>query len=279
MSVVVRDLGPEFLAFWDGDRDWEKYVGRHPQVLNDLTRTGRTLTPDRLEKVLAQYPEVEERIRANARRGMRWIEEAARLVVPVLEAEEVDIQAVSMVGVNTSNGWVADDTLYLALEMIPDERAARILAAHEIAHALQQPLPEEPWPDDGTLGQGIYSEGFATALTVELFGEYGLAEHLWFGPGYDDWLADCERREQEARAAILADFDSEDDGVVNRHLAMNCGGELPDRIGYFVGTRLIQALRRDHNWPELARWSVERATGELRALLSAETAGSGPRAD
>lgn len=270
MTVVVRDLVPAFLEFWAApDRQWDEYAGRHPDVLNDFTRTGRTLEPERLEKVLAAYPELEPRIRANAPHAVRWIEEAAARVVPVLDAEHVDIHGVAMVGLGTSNGWVHDGTLYLAVEMIPDESSAEILAAHEIAHALQFPLPEQPWPDDGPLGLSIYSEGFATALTAELFPQYGLAEHLWFGSGYDEWLADCESRRQEAETAILADLDSEDDAVSGRYLTMSGQTDFPKRIGYFVGTHLIQALRRDHTWPELARWSTARAMDEVRARLSA----------
>ncbi|WP_157979734.1 hypothetical protein [Kribbella monticola] len=267
MSVVVRNLVPAFLEFWsDPDRQWGEYVEQHPDVLNDFTRSGRTPTREQVEKALASYPERETRIRANAPHGRRWIEQAADRVVPLLEAEHLDIEGVAMVGLGTSNGWVNDGTLYLAVELIPDERAAEILAAHEIAHALQFPLPEQPWSEDGPLGQRIYSEGFATALTAELFPQYSLAEHLWFGPGYDDWLADCERHETTARAAILAELESEDEQVSRRYLTLS--GETPHRIGYFVGTRLIQGLRRDHSWPELARWSTDQAMNAVRASLA-----------
>lgn len=259
---------PAFLAFWDNAPEgWEEYVAQHPEVLDDLTRFGAELTPERRDHALAAYREREERIRANAPHGVRWIEEAAQRVAPLLEAEQVDLRGVAMVGVDTSNGWVSRDTLYLAVEQIPDERSARILATHEIAHALQQPLPAEPWHDDGTLGCAIYSEGFATALTVELFPEYSLAEHLWFGTGYDDWLANCERQQQQASAAIYQELDSDDGTTLNSYLALGGERDFPTRIGYFVGTRLIQALRRDHTWPELARWSTTRATHELEIHL------------
>ncbi len=144
MGLEVRDLVPAFLAFWDNAPDgWDEYVERHPEVLDDLTRTGRTLTPERRDHALTAYRRLEERIWANAPHGVRWIEEAADRVVPLLGAEHVDLHGVAMVGLDTSNGWVSGRTLYLAVEQIPDERAARILAAHEIAHALQRPLPAE----------------------------------------------------------------------------------------------------------------------------------------
>ncbi|RZU01434.1 hypothetical protein EV645_8265 [Kribbella rubisoli] len=269
MSVTVRDLVPAFIDFWaSADRPWDEYIEKHPDVLNDLTRSGRTLQEAQREKTFAAYEQFADRIRANAPHATRWIEQAADRVVPLLDAGHIDIDGVAMVGLATSNGWVAGGTLYLAVELIPDERGAEILGAHEIAHALQAPLPEQPWPDEGPLGEDIYSEGFATALTAELFPQYTLAEHLWFGPGYDDWLADCQRQEAAARAAILGNLDSEDDDVIRRFLTLSGKSEFPQRIGYYVGTRLIQDLRREHSWPDLARWSTARAMHELRAWLT-----------
>jgi hypothetical protein len=264
MTVRVRDLVPGYLDFRaNGDGDWDEYVAKHPEVLNDLTRSGRTLQPAQRDKAFAAYEQYADRIRANAPHATRWIVQAADRVVPLLDAAHVDINGVAMVGLATSNGWVADGTLYLAVELIPDERAAEILAAHEIAHALQAPLPDQPWPDEGPLGQDIYSEGFATALTAELFPQYPLAEHLWFAPGYDDWLADCRHHETAARAEILANLDSTDDEVSRRFLTLSGESGFPQRIGYYVGTQFIQHLRKQHEWPALARWSTDRALHEL----------------
>jgi hypothetical protein len=153
-------------------------------VIEDLRRSGRVPEP---RQALQLYPTVVELIEAHAEAGTAWVEQAAELVVPVLDAAHLDLQAVVMVGLGTSNGWVSEfrgrPTLFLAVEQIPDTAFPRILAVHELAHAVQ--LPEVP--------------------------EYGLAEHLWFGGGYDDWLAECLRALPAAQAAILADLESEDD--------------------------------------------------------------------
>jgi hypothetical protein len=275
MPIIVRNLVPEFLQFWqqaagqDEQRQlalWHEYVDAHPEVIEDLRRSGRVPNP---RQALKLYPTVAELIEANAEAGTGWVEEAAELVVPVLDAAQLDLQAVVMVGVGTSNGWVSEfrgrPTLFLAVEQIPATAYPRILAAHELAHAVQ--LPEVAWLDDGPLGQWIYSEGFATALTAELLPEYGLAEHLWFGGGYDDWLAECLHVLPAAQAAILADLESEDDDVAGRYLYLNRESPFPHRIGYLVGTRLVQDLRRIHGWPELARWSPDRAMEEVGRAL------------
>ncbi|WP_344168286.1 hypothetical protein [Kribbella lupini] len=278
MPITVRNLVPDFLEFWDQARAedeqgqltlWAEYVERHPEVIDDFRRSGREPDP---RAALGLYPKALELIRANAEAADGWVHEAAELVAPVLDARHLELQAVVMVGLGTANGWVSDfggrPTLFLAVERIPDATAARILAAHEFAHAVQLPLPEVPWTDIGPLGQWIYSEGFATALTAELLPEYGLAEHLWFGDGYDDWLVDCLQVLPAAESAILSDLESEDDEVVGRYLTRNQGSPFPDRVGYLVGTRLVQDLRRTHDWPELARWSTEQAQQEVRRALS-----------
>ncbi|MFD0599053.1 hypothetical protein ACFQZ4_47715 [Catellatospora coxensis] len=194
----------------------------------------------------------------------------------MLQAQDLTVPCISMVGMARSNGWVSEvdgrHTLFLAVEQIPDADAARILATHEMAHAIQLPMPATPWPQDGPLGHGIFAEGFATRLTVELLPEYGIAEHLWFGPGYDGWMAECERRLPEARAEILACLDATDLGVQRRYLNLNGGHHLPDRIGYLIGVHAVEELRQAYTWPELARWGTDRAMAELRRVLAgAET--------
>jgi hypothetical protein len=115
MTVTVRDLVPEFLDFWASpDRSWDEYVEKHPEVLNDLTRSGRMLQQAQREKAFAAYEQFADRIRANAPHSTRWIEQAADRVVPLLDAGHLDIDGIAMVGLATSNGWVADGTLYLA---------------------------------------------------------------------------------------------------------------------------------------------------------------------
>jgi hypothetical protein len=269
MAVIVRDLIPAFLDFWvDPKRPWDAYIGQHPEVLNDLVRSGRTLDSERRNKAFAGYADAEARIRANAPHARPWIENAADRVGTLLGVADADISAVAMVGLFTSNGWVHDDTLYLAVEMIADPRFGEVLAAHEIAHVLQTRLAEEPWPEEGPLGVQVFGEGFATAVTAELYPQFGLADHLWFEPGHDDWLARCESQRHEAETAILVDIASEDDRVIASFLMMRGETALPRRVGYFVGTGLVQRLQRDHTWQEMARWSPDRALREIESELT-----------
>ncbi|GAB4050490.1 hypothetical protein [Catellatospora paridis] len=278
MPTLVRDLVPAFLDFWAQAADappdrqlrlWRGYIARHPEVVADVIRGGGEPDPG---PALARYPELIDRIRANGALAAGWFEQAARLVAPALQAEELTVPCVSMVGLARSNGWVSEvdgrPTLFMAVEQLPHDTAARILAAHEMAHAIQLPMPATPWPEEGPLGHGIFAEGFATLLTTELLPEYGPAEHLWFGPGHEDWLAECEQVLPAARAEILACLDATDRDVQRRYLNMHAGYHLPDRIGYLVGVRALEQLRKAYTWPQLARWDTDRAMAELRRVLA-----------
>jgi hypothetical protein len=277
MPVVVRDLVPAFLDFWkEAGRVpvarqvelWREYVAQNPDVVNDVTRRGDDPEPT---EAFSRYPALLERITTNAPLANRWITEAADLVSPALQADHLNVPCVSLVGLARSNGWVSRvdgrHTLFIAIEQVPDEVCAQILSTHEMAHALQLPLSETPWPENGPLGHGIYTEGFATALTAELMPSFGLAEHLWFGPGYDDWLAECERLLSAARAEIVQFLDSADRQIKRRYLLLSSDYHLPQRIGYLVGARAVQELRLTYSWPELARWSPDRAMEEMRRVL------------
>jgi hypothetical protein len=268
VPVEIRDLVPAFIDFWsDPGRPWDAYVAAHPEVVNDLTRSGRELDAPRVTRAIAGYEDREALVRSNATRARGWIEEAAKRVGDLLGVPDPSLRAVTMVGVCTSNGWVDHDVLYLALEMITDARLGEVIAAHEIAHVLQIRLAHEPWPDEGPLGLQVFSEGFATAATAELYPEFGLAEHLWFDSTHDDWLAACESHAQTAQAAILRDLGSEDEAVIASFLTLSGASVLPARVGYFIGANLIRQLRSDYAWQEMARWPPNRATNEVRTAL------------
>ncbi|MEU8002061.1 hypothetical protein AB0B66_12930 [Catellatospora sp. NPDC049111] len=152
MPVEVRDLVPAFLDFWQQAAEasterqlalWRDYVTCHPEVVHDVIRDGGEPDP---APAFARYPELIGRITANAPLATGWIEEAARLVAPVLQAQDLTVPCVSMVGLARSNGWVSElagrHTLFLAVEQVPAADAARILTTHEMAHAIQLRLPE-----------------------------------------------------------------------------------------------------------------------------------------
>ena len=263
MPIVVRDLVPAFLDFWAQAADattsqqqalWRAYTADHPEVVNDLVRIGADTVGSM--PAPATYAALLPRIITNAPVALDWLEGAAAEVTQVLDRTELSITCVSMVGLAGSNGWVTvfdgSPTVFLAVEQIPGPDAGRILAAHEIAHACQ-------WPEDGPIGRRTFAEGFATQLTAELMPQHPLAKHLWFDDGYEGWLADCQQALPRARHEIAAAAARDDHAATARYFMGGGGSDLPDRIGYLVGVRMIQELRRTCSWPELARWTPEQA--------------------
>jgi hypothetical protein len=63
----------------------------------------------------------------------------------------------------------------------------------------------------------------------------------------------------------------EEHEVKRCYLRLRSGYHIPERIGYLVGVRAVQELRRTHGRPELARWSTDRAMTQLRRVLQEQT--------
>jgi hypothetical protein len=148
---------PAFIEFWtraaelprsEQEALWHGYVRRHPDVVNELTRAG--ISQIDAGQALATYPRLLPRIVANAGRASGWLDEAAAAVLPLLEADDREVTCKIIIGLARSNGWVTmldgSPTIFIAIEQIPNHDAARILTAHEMAHACQ-------WPEDGAGGR------------------------------------------------------------------------------------------------------------------------------
>jgi hypothetical protein len=276
--MVIDDLVPAFAAFWADaaalpaaeqlDR-WRAYADRHPEVVNDTARWGGV--PDG-ESALSAYPQRMDRIEAFAGRVPGWIAEAAALVLPALGADDLDARCVSMVGLANSNGWVSlfegRYTLFVAVEQLTGEQEARGLITHELAHVVQLSLGQ--WPDEGPLGLALYAEGFATVLAAELMPDQTLQDHLWWGtPPNAQWMEEASRAVPEAAREIREHLRGSDSEVERRYFTLRAGHRLPDRVGYLTGVRVLQALRAEHAWPELARWTVPQAIDESERVLRA----------
>jgi hypothetical protein len=83
--------------------------------------------------------------------------------------------------------------------------------------------------------------------------------------GYEDWLAECVGREEELRARLRRDLDSEEPEVYARwFLGRPNDAGLPARCGYFLAHRWIREL--DVPLREVVGWNYERARAALDAL-------------
>jgi hypothetical protein len=205
----------------------------------------------------------------------------ARLLVDRVEAslrahellDDAAVSAVLLVGVGTSNGWVARwegaPTLFLALELLPDLPYDHVLVVHEMTHLAHERAARGIWPE--TVGTRVFAEGLASAVSARVVPGLRLDEYLWFDDAHRTWLGDCEERKFEIRDAVLTDLGL-DEGLGDRFFSAGperCAG-LPIRSGYWIGLLALQRLlaaEPGRSARGLLRWDADTATERLATAM------------
>lgn len=206
------------------------------------------------------------------------VAEAAPAMVAILE--EVDPQVRKVLGVETKSspvhvlvvgpsstnavvGRLGDDVaLFHCLEWYRSEEGARVLAAHEDAHAWHEiALGEQPPADD--VAWMAFSEGMAISASREVVPGRPEDDYFWFGyDGFEDWLGWCQERRDEL-VARFAEALEEPDAFDTFFGAGLVEGRW--RVGYFVADEVVKGLGR--SLPELAAMSVADARDAVRKFL------------
>jgi hypothetical protein len=188
--------------------------------------------------------------------------------------DNADVPAVLLVGVGTSNGWVARwegaPTLFLALELLPDPPYDEILVVHEMTHLAHDRSRLEPWPE--TVGTRVFAEGLATAVSARMTPGRRPDEYLWFGDAHRKWLDACDRRRAEIRAAVLDGLDL-DEELGDQFFSANPDRSrgLPVRCGYWIGLLAVDrilAAEPERSARLALSWSAETATERLAAAIA-----------
>ena len=264
----VDSAVPDFLAFWaeaEGEsrdvqrRLWQELYEEPNRDLFDLYYTNWA-SPEMLDAALDRFQDEAGTIAARADSLPQRIADAARVTADFLgqPLPELDVQL--LVGLFSSDGWVTTfrdrPTLFLAVEYIPPYDA--IFFAHECTHLVHRATGF----DGDTVAAGVFAEGLAVAVSAALEAGHGEAVYLWMRDEREDWLAECIEREDELRARLRADLDSEDADVYARwFLGRPNDSGLPSRCGYFVANRWVAGLGVPYR--ELVTWDYERARAGL----------------
>lgn len=177
---------------------------------------------------------------------------------------------VLLVGPSSTNavvGRIGDDVaLFHCLEWFRSPEGARVLAAHEDAHAWNEVvLGEEPPADDAAWM--AFSEGMAIHASRAVVPGRPDDDYFWFGyDGFEDWLDWCRERRDELIGRFGEALD--DPAAVETFF----GAGLVEgrwRVGYFVADEVVKGLGR--TLPELAAMSVSEGREAVRRAL--QTAG------
>jgi hypothetical protein len=216
----------------------------------------------------------------------RWLVEQT---AGVLRAEGLldneDLAAVFLVGVGSSDGWVASwleaPALFLALERLPEPPFDEVLVAHELIHLAHERRRPVPWP--ATVGTRLFAEGLASALSRRLVPGLALDAYLWVDDAHRDWLSECQRRSGQLCAGLLRDLELEEEhGQRYFSASPQLAEGLPVRGGYWAGMLAVQRLLDEPSEASprpLLDWDFRTATNELtRALTDIDQtiAGSAP---
>lgn len=159
-----------------------------------MSTTSHGGDPSRRSRMIAAAPGLAAGLADAEQRARRAVAETAAMLNDRGLLPDAVLPTALMVGVGTSNGWVApldgELTLFLALEMLPSPPYDKVLVAHEAIHLIHHRLRPDPWPE--TVATRLYDEGLATALSQRLVPGLRLDEYLWFDTGWGKWLHDCE---------------------------------------------------------------------------------------
>jgi hypothetical protein len=277
VSVVkVETPYRDFLAFWaraeHAPRDEQKqlwrelYAERHPGVMEHYLRLFGDAGS--LDDALGRYAEVvgtfDERFAALA------LEQRAGKVAELLRAPETP-RAVALVGLFTADAWSDDldgsPVAFFALERMP--LGSSVVATHEFAHASHRLARDEYW--DIEPGLVLLCEGVALTTTRRLHPDAPLEEHF-IVEDYAAYEAAVDADWQHAVDALLACLDSRDLRDLQRCFWPDWGRadhDVPERVGYLVGARIVDLLLGGHDLATIVRWPAERVLPEVRAALEA----------
>ncbi len=243
-------------------RLWDELYERPNRDLLDLYYTSWA-SRDSLDAALDRFPAEAPRISATAESLPRRVAGSVRATADLLEQPVPDVDVQLLVGLFSSDGWVTEfrgrRALFLAVEYIP--LCDDVFFAHECAHLVHRAAGF----DGETVAAAVIAEGFAVGVSAALVPGHDEPVYLWMRDGYDGWLAECVEREDELRARLRGDLDSEEGDVyASWFLGRPNDTDLPSRCGYFVAHRWIRELGVPFS--ELVRWDYKQARAALDAV-------------
>lgn len=275
MPGSITDLTPDFLAFWEvargrpTDEQYRLWSERYeePNARFFAACGGRHGNPAALPAAWQRFPALIPDLPGRVAAIRTTLNATEPALATLFALDRLDLNWVLLVGMFWADGWVAaidgQPTGFIAVEMLHQGYPrADILIAHEAAHVAHAACLGADWDDLTTLGQTLFIEGLATLASTRLVPGFEDAGYLWLGldrtPGGQlprDWLTACERAWPEIEARLRDDLAATDLAVIAPYVTGEQGpADLPARVGYYAGFRLVSELARSAPIAELARW-------------------------
>ncbi len=263
LQLLETPAGPERHTAWV-----DRYEAAHPEVFTTYYSSWgnpvRRQTAADLVEVHAPMMEGREQ------RVVTFAAEAGTALCDLGLLDTPDLPVVVLVGVGSSNGWVALHrglpTLFIALEFLTDSVCDNVLVLHEAVHLARQRLTFPAWP--GTVLESLVGEGLAVSLSRLLLPGLSDSAYLWFDREHDDWVNQCRRRRGDIRSWPSRRLDYEDEQTLSELFSAQPGSRLPTRSGYWLAAAVMGDLLADGHPPlELMTWPYAAAEAAMVRCL------------
>ena len=248
-KVVVVDLTPKFLAFYDSakalDADaeqrwqlWQRLVGFAAVPPGEF---GQRLARRLLDSAWTRYPGALDRIRRGAAGLGVSPDTALREVVDLLGCgRETRVRLTIFVGGFEANAFafgVRDGFSNIAIPVEAGNPAASIV--HEFAHAVHRDGCVTFSTDyGGTLAELVMTEGLAMRVVERLRPGHGEAYYTAAAPG---WLEAVRMRRDSLLKGVRDHLDDRGTEVIQR-FTFGTGASGLSREGYYAGWEVIGTL-------------------------------------
>ncbi|WP_305782587.1 hypothetical protein [Symbioplanes lichenis] len=270
---MIRDLVAPF-AELDADLPGDSLVAQwHERVVTPHAAVFRAveawIDPARAADALPGLVSRRAELLGRTPRAHAAVIEAQALLRRILPGAG-PVDAVILAGLGQANGWATsvdgEPTLFLAVERLPEPGFDVLLALHELVHAEHLRRAARDWPHD-RVDADLFREGLAVHVTAQLLPGIDAAGQLWFAPGFDEWVARCERQEPALRRQAAADLARDDASSRWFTGGPDGDGDLPGRCGYWLGRHLVRELTADVSLETAMNWSLADVSRKLRRLL------------
>lgn len=249
----------------DREHQWSQhYRAAHPEVFDAFfaghgDRSG-------LPTVLRNLRPVRQRAQAAAAHVPDLIAAVEPAVAEVLGARDhSEPLHVLLVGTVSTNAFVAplhgELAVFHCLEWFTDPGTARVLVAHEDAHAWHRRRVDPPAGPD--LAWEALAEGIALQASRVAVPDHPEQDYFWYGlEGFEDWLPWC----RDHHDLLLDEFQRglDDPDAVEAFFG---GGFVHDhwRTGFYVADVLVDAV--DLSLADLAGLDAESGRRLVRSVL------------
>ncbi|MGH2767585.1 MAG: hypothetical protein ACRDIF_01320 [Actinomycetota bacterium] len=241
----------------------ESYHSAYPEVFQPYFQQ---FSKDGLRGVVWELSQVRSRAKEGAEALPKIIEEVEPKVAELLGLHGLPqprhVLMVGSLATNASVGRVGGEVaVFHCLEWFQGPGPAKVLVAHEDAHAWHEISLGEPPPGD--LAWNAFYEGIAIQASRQVVPDRPEVEYFWYGvAGFENWLPWC----REHRDDLLARFaEALDDPGASE--AFFGGGSVEGkwRVGYFVADQLLAAI--DRPLEEVIRMGFEEGRETIRAAV------------